>query len=111
MTLRKDKRIDNSEPLKILTWSLLAVILICLISYGYLIRGSIVNIVARQNMETQLSDLGSRVSDLETEYLKAEGNITPELATSMGFVAVADQKFVMTAVRPAPGLSVLTPGN
>ena len=111
MTIRKDKRINNSEPLKVWIWSLLGVFVFCLFSYVYLVRGAIVNIVARQNMETNLAVLSSKVSDLETQYIKAKNDVTPELAQSLGFIAVSDanQKFV-TRNTKASGLSVLTPG-
>ncbi|MEI6190836.1 MAG: hypothetical protein WCP24_00525 [bacterium] len=111
MSNRKDKRINNSEPLKVWIWSLLGVFVFCLFSYVYLVRGAIVNIVARQTMETNLAVLSSKVSDLETQYIKAKNNVTPELAQSLGFIAVSDanQKFV-TRDTKVSGLSVLTPG-
>ena len=102
---------NNSEPRKVWIWSLLGVFVFCLFSYVYLVRGAIVNIVARQAMETNLSALDSRVADLEAQYIKAKNNVTPELAKSLGFVAVADsnQKFVMKNAK-ASGLSLLTSG-
>ena len=111
MTIKKDKRINNNEPLKVWIWSLLGIFVLCLFSYVYLVRGAIVNIVSRQNMETKLVVLDSQVSDLETQYMKAKNNVTPELAQSLGFVAIADsnQKFV-TRETKISGLSVLTPG-
>jgi len=41
-------------------------------SYGYCVRGAIVNIVARESMEKDLSTLNSKVLDLESKYIKAK---------------------------------------
>ena len=109
---RKDKKINNSEPLKVWVLSLLGLSVFCLFSYVYLVRGAIVNIVARQNMELSLASLDSKVAVLEAEYFKAKSNVTPELAHKLGFVTVsdADQKFVMRDTKVL-GLSLLTTGN
>ena len=95
---RKDKKINNSEPLKVWVLSLLGLSVFCLFSYVYLVRGAIVNIVARQNMELSLASLDSKVAVLEAEYFKAKSNVTPE------------QKFVMRDTKVL-GLSLLTTGN
>jgi hypothetical protein len=110
MFSRNEKRISSQEPLRMWFWSLCGICVLCLFSYGYLVRGAIVNIVARQNIESEVSVLNSKVLDLESEYIKAKNNITPELATSLGFVAVSNQKFVTKDVK-TPGLSLVTSGN
>ena len=110
MSRRTEKKIANNEPLKKWVWFMVSILVFCLFSYGYFVRGAIVNIVARQNMETEFNVLNSKVSDLEAEYIKAENIVTPELAANLGFVAVTGQRFV-TRETKSPGLSVLTPGN
>ena len=106
MINKRNKRINNSEPTKKWFWSLVFVLVFCLFSYGYFVRGAIVNIVARQNMETQISTLNSKVLDLESTYIKAKNSITPELAQSLGFVALTNQKFVTKNTNDL-GLSLL----
>jgi hypothetical protein len=110
MSNRQDNKQNNSEPLKIWIWSLITVFFFGLFSYGYCVRGTIVNIVARQNMDSQISVLHSKVSVLEAQYLKAKNNITPELAQNLGFVAVIDQKFVISEVK-VPSLSLVNTSN
>jgi hypothetical protein len=104
MFKRKNKKINNREPLKIWFWSLIGIFIFCIFSYGYCVRGTIVNIVERQNIENEISVLNSKINDLESEYIKAKNNITPELATSLGFVSVSTHKFVTKSVKN-PGLS------
>jgi len=105
-----EKRINNShEPVKLCFWCLVICFVFCFASYGYFVRGSIVNIVARQSMEAELSSLSSKVSDLESQYIKAKNSITPELAVSLGFVAPSVQKFV-TRDTKSFGLSLINTG-
>lgn len=105
----KNKRIGNSEGTRIWFWSLTAVLVFSSFSYGYLVRGAIVNVVARQNIESQLSTLNTKVLNLESEYINIGNSITPEKAQSLGFVPVSSQKFVLKDAS-RPGLSVLTSG-
>ena len=107
MSNKYEKIISGQEPLRIKFWSLIGVILLCFFSYGYLVRGTIVNIVARQNVESELSFLNSKVINLESEYLKVKNGITLETANGLGFVAVSGQKFV-TKNTEKPGLSLVT---
>jgi len=109
MSCNNNKRINNCEPLKKWVLSLVVVFIFGLVSYGYFVRAAIVNIVTRQNMESELAILNSQVANLESVYIKAKNNITLEKAETMGFVAISNQKFVTKAVIN-PGLSLVTPG-
>lgn len=104
-----NKNINNGESLKVWFWTLVSVFVFCLFSYGFCVRGAIVNIVARQNMETELSALNTKVVNLEADYIKAKNNVTPELAVNMGFVTPANHKFITRNVK-TQGLSLVTPG-
>ena len=109
MSKAKAKIISNDEPLKVWFWSLTAVLILCLFSYSYLVRGVIVDVVARQNIEGQLSSLNTQVLNLESEYLNLENGLTLDKAQTLGFVAAPSQKFVMRNT-DNPSLSLLTPG-
>jgi hypothetical protein len=111
MFSRKQKKINNCEPTKVWIWSLLGVFAFCFFSYGYCVRGAIVNIVNRQNMETELTSLSSRVISLESDYIKAKNEVTEEFAYQLGFISPeANQKFVIRGTE-ALGLSLAVPGN
>lgn len=106
---KKDRRINNSESGKVWFWSLTCMVGLCLFSYVYMVRGTIVNIVARQNMETELSVLSTKVTDMESVYIRAKNGITEDLAYNMGFIPATNQKFVSRSVR-ATSLSLVIPG-
>ncbi len=108
MKNKRNKRINNQEPLKIWIWSLTIILLLSVFSYGYFVRGTIVNIVARQNMESEFSVLSSKVLSLESEYIMIKDNINIELAHKLGFQSVINQKFVTRSI-DNPSLSLVTP--
>jgi hypothetical protein len=108
MFCKKNKRICNREPNKIWIWSLLILLVISAGSYVYLVQRSVVNIVARQDMEKEISVLDSKVLDLESKYIKAKNAVTYELAEGLGFIAVTNQKFVTRSTANL-GLSLVTP--
>ena len=110
MSKKFKKRIDNNESQKICFWLFLGIFCLCLFSYGYLVRGAIVNVVERQNMENDLSALNSSVLNLESKYFELKNNVTPELAESLGFVTVSNKKFVNKDIK-ASGISLLTNNN
>jgi len=107
---KKNKIINNCEPAKLYFLLLVLVFIISIFSYGYLVRGVMVNIVSRQNMETEIVSLSSRVLDLESLYIKARNNVTQDLARDLGFVTIKKQKFVTRNITD-PGISLLTQDN
>ena len=110
MSLKREKRTNNGESMKIWFWLAVTFFVIGIFSYGFLFRGVMVSLVARQAMESNLTALNVSVLSLEADYLKAKNNITPELATSLGFITPTNKKFVMiNSVNP--GLSLLTKGD
>ena len=90
---------------KTLSWGLFALLVLCLLSYGYFVRSTIVNIVLRQNAEQALVALNSNISNLEADYIKAKNDVTMEFALSQGFVPVSGEKFV-SQDKKSLGLSV-----
>jgi len=95
---------SQGQPRKVFCL-LLIIVFTCIFSYGYLIRDTILNIVARQNFETELSALSSKIISLETQYIKAKNAVTLESAQDMGFVAVSAPKYVTLKVA-GPNLSL-----
>jgi hypothetical protein len=62
--------------------------------YGYFVNQTILNVVARENIETKLIELSSEVSSLEVEYIKLKNKIDLEFAYSLGYSDVSNVKFV-----------------
>ena len=89
---------------------LFSAFVLLLISYGFFVNGAIMNSVRTEQVEKDLSTLNSSINSMEFDYLNAKNAITMDLATSMGFVEVKNQKFL--AMRPVSNnLSLSTNEN
>jgi len=95
MTLKIIKKnINNIELPRICFWFLLVILITNVFGYIYFVRGTVVDIVQRQNLEKSISNLDSKMISLESEYLKTKNNITSELAVNLGFKLINSRKFV-----------------
>lgn len=74
-------------------WSLFIIFTILVVSYGFLINSTILNAVAKQNMEKTMMTLSSEVNSLEFQYLNIKNGITLNFAKSKGFVSLSTNNF------------------
>lgn len=65
-------------------WTLAALSILCLCSYGFLLEKTIVNVVARGDATASLRTVSSSVSDLESQYFSIQNSITESLAQEHG---------------------------
>lgn len=75
-------------------WALSILIILFASMYMYFVSSSIVNVVLRKEIETEIVKIHSQVGELESQYLALENNITMDRALSMGFVKLSDKKFI-----------------
>ncbi len=68
-----------------LFWRCLAVAVLLLASYLYLVNSAVFNLVARERLLGNLNEMRSNVVALESEYLALSGQVTMELARERGF--------------------------
>ncbi len=60
--------------------------LVCLfVFYIFLIRQTIINVVAREKIEKDTTNMLSSISNLETKYMNVKGNINLDVAYTQGF--------------------------
>lgn len=62
--------------------------------YVYFVGKSIVNVVVREEVELQIADVNSRLSELELTYITQKDAITMRLAEARGFHSVKEKTFV-----------------
>lgn len=100
-------RIDTINHQKKIFCLLVFLLVIGLFLYGYFVRSVIVNIVARQNIESKLVTISSDVTNLETQYIKVKNSITVNLAQEFGFLPATSSRFVSRDNADNIGLSLL----
>ena len=60
-------------------------------AYMYFVSASIVHVVMRKEVDAQIATLGTRVGQLESQYIEIQHTVSSDVATLKGFV-VADKK-------------------
>ncbi len=91
-------QIERIDGQKKIFWMLLSLSILFIILYGFFIEKTIMNSVAKQNYEKQLSALTDKVNDLDSNYIELEKNVTLEVALSKGFINVNNQEVAYTKV-------------
>ena len=76
-------------------WILFSAFIFFGLSYGFLINGSMMNAMSKQNIEKKIASLSSDVNTLEFNYLNIKNSVTIDTALSKGFVVVSTDKFAV----------------
>ncbi len=66
-------------------------------TYGFLLKQTVASVVERKSLELEKSELASRVSALEADYIRAADTLTLSRAHELGFVTTTDVRFVSRA--------------
>ncbi len=61
------------------------------LAYIYFVSQSVVHVVMRKEVDTQIASLSTHVAELESEYIEMQHKVSNDIASLQGFV-VADKK-------------------
>ncbi len=75
-------------------WTLIGTILLLAGFYIYSINATIHNVVVRQNLENEASQLTLSLSNEEFKYISMKNGVTLEMAHSLGFKDAETNTFV-----------------
>jgi hypothetical protein len=67
--------------------------------YGFLVKQTIQNVVARKGLERSHSELSSKVANLEAQYISLTDSINLTLAHTLGFVETNNAVYAYKASR------------
>ncbi|PIP86388.1 hypothetical protein COV42_01535 [Candidatus Campbellbacteria bacterium CG11_big_fil_rev_8_21_14_0_20_44_21] len=62
--------------------------------YIYFVKQAIVNVVQREKVEEEISELDVKVGSLEERYIELENRIDLDFAYSLGYNEIQDVRFV-----------------
>lgn len=79
---------------KTIFWILSAILLLSVGFYMYSINATIRNIVLRERLEAESSQISLNVSNQEFKYITMHNSITLSLAYAHGFKDVSEKKFI-----------------
>ncbi|MEN9649477.1 MAG: hypothetical protein RL094_444 [Candidatus Parcubacteria bacterium] len=78
----------------VIFWAQVGLIVAMISMYMYLVNKTVWNVVARQQAESSIVSLNSKLSDLEFQYITSKNNITLEMAQSLGYESTHNTVFV-----------------
>ena len=84
--------IDNLE--RKVFFALLAFLLLFSSLYIHWVRKTVLHVVERDRIYTEMSSLTSRVGDLESKYISLTSGITLELAVANGFKETTETRYI-----------------
>ena len=82
----------NTE--KNIFWTLVGILAICAIFYMYSINVTIRNVVARQNLQNNVTTETLAIGNDEFQYINLQNKITLPLAYSLGFQDVKEKTYI-----------------
>lgn len=74
--------------------SLFVVLLSVAFLYMYFVTTSVVQVVMRQEIERDITDVSARISELESEYIKAQHEISADIASHEGYLEIEEKIFI-----------------
>lgn len=82
--------IDESR----LFYAALSTFFVVFFAYVYFVSASIADVVMRKEVDSQIAELGTSISQLESEYIEMQHSVSNDIATHRGFVAVDTKVFI-----------------
>lgn len=62
--------------------------------YVYFVFSSVVHVVMRKEINKEITDVSSRVSQLESDYMKSQHEVSKEFASHDGYTEVSEKTFI-----------------
>ena len=103
MTTRRNNRLTQRQTL--ITCSLFSILLVLFAAYIYFLSFSVVHVVIRKEVTSEIAQLNSDIGKLEAQYIDRQHAVSDEVAHQEGFVAVRDKIFLNRAVGSGLALS------
>ena len=75
----------------------LSLLLILFAAYIYFISAAIVHVIVRKEIDRELTELSSKVGDLEAAYIASQSKIDEETIGRFGFAPASDAVYVRRA--------------
>lgn len=83
----------------------LSVLFILFLAYIYFVSAAVAHVVVRQELSQEITDVQTRISELEAQYILAKDGVALEMAMERGFTVTEEKVFVAKQV-DAVALSV-----
>lgn len=62
--------------------------------YMYFVSSSVLKVVMLKEVDAQVADMGTRMSEIEEEYIEMQHSVSSDIATHKGFVVATEKIFI-----------------
>jgi hypothetical protein len=94
--MRKHSRTTAYRDESRLFYSALTALMVVICLYIYFVSSSVASVVMRKEADANISELSTKVSELEAEYIEKQHSVSNDIAVQKGFVAADAKIFIDT---------------
>lgn len=98
------RKIERLSQFIFISLFVLTILLSC--TYIFLVNKTVLNAVAMEKIEHEIASINSDLSDNEFKYISSKGEVTMELASSLGFVSAEDKTTFVTVMKPSASVAI-----
>lgn len=92
--MRKNTRTTAYEDESRLFYIALFTCFMSVCGYMYFVSASVMHVVMRKELDSQIATLSTLVSQLEEEYIEMQHSVSSEIASTQGFVVANKKIFI-----------------
>ena len=92
--MRRSRVATTTAVQKRVFWALVSALAVLFALYGYFVSMSITNVLLREEVEQQIAEFSSEISQLEFAYLDHKNSINLQYAYDQGFSDISNKTFV-----------------
>jgi TolA-binding protein len=85
-------------------WMLVGILVSSFVLYAYLVNVTVHNVVRWQGLQTQISSLNMKLSQLEFQYISMKNDVTLDKAHALGFRDVSEPAYLSMQTAKASSL-------
>jgi len=72
----------------------LSVLFVLFMAYIYFVSAAVAHVVVRQELSQEITEVQTKISELEAEYILAKDDVALEMAMERGFAVTEEKVFV-----------------
>lgn len=92
--MTKKEQVAKQQKDKLYVVSAFSFLIVLFGLYVYFVSASILHVVMQQELGRQVSAINAEISQLESEYIKAQHQLSADIASRDGYVDASDKIFI-----------------
>lgn len=72
----------------------ISILFVLFLAYVYFVSAAVAHVVVRQELSQEITEVQTKISELEAEYILAKDDVALEMAMERGFTVTEEKVFV-----------------